>query len=91
MSYFPDNRNTIDATNTKLGEDIRRLAVDTVTKLHDIVADSPEISNRSNTLTGYMLNDTMVFMQMIEYMITAHKASTASAYQRTKEKFGDGL
>lgn len=91
MSYYPDNKNTIDATHTKLGDDVRRLAVETVTKLHDIVIDSSEVTSRSNTLTGFMLNDTMIFMQLIEYMITAHKASTASAYQKTKEKFGNEL
>lgn len=91
MSYKPDGKSVADATNTLLGAQVSALASETIMKLHDITANSPEIRKRCNSVTGYMLNDALIFMQFIATLIDAHKVSTASAYQDTVEKFGNGL
>lgn len=91
MIYTPDNKNIIDVSKSELGYNVAKLASETVLKLHDIVSDSSEIKNRSNSLTGYMLNDTMVFMQFIEILITAHKTATAKSYEQTQERYSDGV
>lgn len=82
---------TYDASNDKIGEDIRQLAIDTVMKLHALTSNSPEIRSRSRSLVGYVLNDTLTVMQFIEYLIATHKQTTAKSYDATVGKFNDEL
>lgn len=86
MSGIPvDGKDVVDVTRSQLGRDLFNFAVTTVEEFHRIVTASPIIRSHANSLTGFMLNHTMIFMQFIEQLILAYKASSAQAYHLTKE------
>ena len=83
----PDGKHVLDATNTELGENLKGLVSRTLKEYQTMIGDSPMIGKTTNSLTGYMLNNTMVFMQFIELLITAHKTGMMMAYQETLKKY----
>lgn len=80
-----DKRDIVNASDTQLGKNIATLARETCMKFHDIVSTAPEILSRTDTLTGFMVNESMTFMQLIEFMIAIQKSVMAQGYSATKQ------
>ncbi|WP_411753257.1 hypothetical protein [Serratia sp. (in: enterobacteria)] len=79
-----DPRDIVNASDTPLGKQIVQLAKETCLKLHTITSTSDEIMKRCDTLTGYMVNESMTFMQLIEFMIAIQKGVMAQGYSAAR-------
>lgn len=87
MPFESDGINTKEVFRGPTGQKLYDLVKRTIQEFQVIVAESDDVSKTSNSLMGYMANNSILFIQLIEMLTGQYKYGMADAYQHIGQEY----